>query len=151
MARKSSTHVEHTANSVEKVERDELAQLIADSLNKISKEGKVAYFLDEQEDPSMVVDWTSTGSTLLDLAISNRPDGGLPVGRMVELNGLEGTGKSLIAAHIIASTQKKDGQAVMIDTETAAAPLFWSSLGVNLKNLVYAPLNTVEEKPINHS
>jgi len=137
--------VEHTVGSTDKIERDELAQLIADSLNKVSKEGKIAYFLDEQEDPSMVVDWISTGSTLLDLAISNRPRGGQPVGRMVELNGLEGTGKSLIAAHLLASTQKKGGIAVMIDCETSAAPQFWTAVGVNLKNLIYAPLTTVEE------
>jgi recombination protein RecA len=93
----------------------------------------------------MVSDWISTGSTLLDLAISNRAGGGLPVGRIVELNGLEGTGKSLIAAHIIADTQRKGGQAVMIDTEYAAAPAFWTAVGVDLKNMVYCRLVTVEE------
>lgn len=146
MAKTKSNHVEEIADKVQKVDRDELATLIVDSFNKSQKDGsRVAYFLDEQEDPSNVSDWISTGSDLLDLAISNRKNGGLPVGRIVELNGLEGTGKSLIAAHILASTQKKGGLGIMIDTENAAAPAFWTAVGVSVKDLVYANLFTVEE------
>lgn len=73
-----------------KLDRDDLITSLASELNKNSKDGKVAYFLDEHDDPSTVSDWISTGSSILDLAISNRPHGGLPVGRMVEFNGLEG-------------------------------------------------------------
>ena len=145
MANKTK-HIDGVADKVQKVDRDELAVLIVDAFNKAQKDGsKVAYFLDEQEDPSNVTDWISTGSDLLDLAISNRKNGGLPVGRIVELNGLEGTGKSLIAAHILASTQKKGGLGIMIDTENAAAPAFWTAVGVSIKDLVYVNLITVEE------
>jgi recombination protein RecA len=119
---------------------------LADELNKKNKEGgKVAFFLDEQENPADIPDWISTGSSLLDLAISNRPNGGLPVSKMVEFSGLEGTGKSLLSAHIIANTQKKGGKAIMIDTENSAAPEFWKSLGVDLKNLLYIQRETVED------
>lgn len=146
MPRTKSTHVEHTSSKGKKIERDELADLIVAAANKAQKDGStVAFYLDEQEDPSMISDWVSTGSTLLDLAISNRKNGGLPVGRIVELNGLEGTGKSLIAAHIIANTQKKGGVAVMIDTEFAAAPDFWTAVGVDITKLAYINLVTVEE------
>lgn len=137
-----SVHIETDS----KIERDDLLSSLADELNKKNKEGgKVAFFLDENDDPSSISDWISTGSSMLDLAISNRPNGGLPVGRMVELNGLEGTGKSLISAHIVADTQRKGGRAIVIDTETSAAPEFWKSLGVNLKNLLYIPAETVED------
>ena len=128
-----------------KLDRDDLITSLASELNKNSKDGKVAYFLDEHDDPSTVSDWISTGSSILDLAISNRPHGGLPVGRMIEFNGLEGTGKSLLAAHVVADTQKRGGVAVVIDTENAAAPSFWASLGVNLKNLLYVQSETVED------
>jgi len=128
-----------------KQSRDELVTELADMLNKNSKEGKKVFFLDDNDDPSSVSDWIGTGSSMLDLAISNRPDGGLPVGRMVEFNGLEGTGKSLLSAHIVANTQKKGGVAVVLDTENAAAPEFWKSLGVDLTNLPYIPCETVEE------
>lgn len=138
---KNTTKLEYNA----KEDRDELLTTLATELNKSSKEGKVAYFLDEQDDPSTVTEWISTGSSILDLAISNRPKGGLPVGRMVEFNGLEGTGKSLVSAHVVAETQKKGGVAVVIDTENAAAPEFWASLGVNLKNLLYVQCETVED------
>lgn len=126
--------------------RDELIELLANELNKSNKEGgKIAYFLDEQDNPAEIADWISTGSSILDLAISNRPHGGLPVGKLVELNGLEGTGKSLISAHICAETQQKGGMAVVIDTENAAAPEFWKSLGVNLSKLLYVQCETVED------
>ena len=101
--------------------RDELTGLLAESLNKkFSKtHHKVAYFLDGSEDsPTDVDDWVSTGSTVLDLAISNRPNGGFPVSKIVEITGLEQSGKSLLASHIIANTQKKDGVAIYIDTES---------------------------------
>ena len=83
----SSKHVESGAV----IERDDLALLIQKELNKLNKDGtKAVYFLDEDDNPAQVTEWISTGSTLLDLAISNRPHGGLPVSRMVELSGLEG-------------------------------------------------------------
>ena len=127
-------------------QRDELVELLANELNKANKDGgKIAYFLDEQENPAEISDWISTGSSILDLAISNRPHGGLPVGKMVEFNGLEGTGKSLLSAHVVADTQKKGGIAVVIDTENAAAPEFWKSLGVDLKKLLYVQCETVED------
>ena len=127
-------------------QRDELIEMLANELNKANKEGgKIAHFLDEQDNPSEITDWISTGSSILDLAISNRPHGGLPVGKMVEFNGLEGTGKSLLSAHVVADTQKKGGIAVVIDTENSAAPEFWKSLGVDLSRLLYVQCETVED------
>ena len=69
-------------------EKDNLASVIADELNKQFKHQKVAYFLEEDENPTDVTDFISTGSTMLDLAISNRPNGGIAVGKITELNGL---------------------------------------------------------------
>jgi len=127
-------------------DKDELIDLLQSELNKANKDGgKIAYRLDEQDSPADVTDWISTGSSMLDLAISNRPHGCLPVGKMVEFNGLEGTGKSLLAAHVVADTQKKKGLAVVIDTENAAAPDFWKSLGVDLSKLLYVQCETVED------
>jgi len=138
MAKKSTNNQESN--------RDDLIDLLQTELNKGNKDGgKIAFRLDEQDSPADVTDWISTGSSLLDLAISNRPHGGLPVGKMVEFNGLEGTGKSLVSAHVVAETQRKGGIAVVIDTENAAAPEFWKSLGVNLSKLLYVQCETVEE------
>ena len=125
--------------------KDELASVIADELNKQFKHQKVAYFLDEGVNPTDVTDFISTGSTMLDLAISNRPNGGVAVGKITELNGLEGSGKSLIGSHLLASTQKKDGVAVYIDTESAVSQEFLRAIGVDTSKMVYVHLETVEE------
>ena len=126
--------------------KDELAEVIASELNKQSKSHQVAYFLDGvQETPTDVTDWISTGSTILDLAISNRPDGGLAAGRITEINGLEGSGKSLIGAHALAATQKKGGLAVYIDTESAVSSEFLQAIGIDTENMLYIHLETVED------
>ena len=126
-------------------EKDELAGIIADELNKQFKHQQVAYFLEEDSNPTDVTDFISTGSTMLDLAISNRPNGGIGVGKITELNGLEGSGKSLIGSHLLASTQRKDGIAVYIDTESAVSQEFLRAIGVDTKKMLYVHLETVEE------
>ena len=126
--------------------KDDLAGVLADSLNKKFKDYKVAYFLDgATETPTDIKEFISSGSTMLDLAISNRPNGGIAVGRITELNGLESSGKSLIGAHILAETQKKGGVAVYIDTETAVSEDFLEVIGVNINNMLYLHLETVED------
>lgn len=122
--------------------RDELAEALAESLNK---NGKVAFFLDAEDDPSQIVDWVSTGNSLVDLAISNRANGGLPVGRITELTGLEASGKSLMGGHLLAETQRRGGQAVFIDTESSVDRQFLTAIGVNIPTMMYVPLETVEE------
>ena len=128
--------------------QDNLASVLAENLNKKFKSSnyKVAYFLEGDTDaPSEVTEWISTGSTMLDLAISNRPHGGLPVGRIIEITGLEASGKSLLAAHALADTQRKGGLAVYIDTENAISREFLEAIGVNLKDMLYVPLETIED------
>ena len=126
--------------------KDDLAGVLADSLNKKFKDYKVAYFLDgAQETPTDIKEFISTGSTMLDLAISNRPNGGIAVGRITELNGLESSGKSLVGAHLLSETQKKGGVAVYIDTETAVSEEFLGVIGVDINNMLYLHLETVED------
>jgi recombination protein RecA len=125
---------------------EDLASILADSLNKQNKEGRIAYFLtdDGGDAPTNVKDWLSTGNALLDVAISNRPYGGLPVGRIAEITGLEQSGKSLLSAHLLAETQKKGGVAVLIDTETAVNREFLEAIGVDISKLLYVSVDTVE-------
>lgn len=134
---------------VKKVEssRDELSSILANNLNKKFKSAhKVAFFLDGSEQtPTDLDEWVSTGSPMLDLAIANRPHGGLPVGRITEITGLEGSGKSLLAAHAIADTQRKGGLGVYIDTENALNQDFLEAIGVDIKKMLYVPLETIED------
>ena len=125
---------------------DNLADTLLESLNKENKDGgKIAFFLNDEEDPSQIVDWVSTGNSMVDLDISNRPHGGVPVGRITELTGLEASGKSLMGAHLLAETQKKGGVAVFIDTESSVSPEFLSAIGVDIAKMLYVSVNTVEE------
>ena len=126
---------------------DVLAKTLADSLNKKFKDtNKVAYFLDGSDaTPTDIKEFISTGSSTLDLAISNKPNGGIAVGRITEINGLESSGKSLLGAHILAETQKKDGVAVYIDTETSVSQEFMEVIGLDLNKMLYLHLETVEE------
>jgi len=128
--------------------RSELAELLANTLNNKFKATnyKTAYFLEDDPDaPTNVNEWVPTGSSILDIKISNKPNGGFPVGRIIELLGLEASGKSLLAAHALANTQKLGGIAVYIETESSVSKEFLRAIGVDLKNLVYVPLDTIED------
>jgi len=125
--------------------KEDLAKVIQSELNKQFKHQKVAYFLEEGGNPTDVTGWISTGSTMLDIAISNKPNGGVAVGKITELNGLEGSGKSLIGSHLLASTQKQDGIAVYIDTESAVSQEFLRAIGVDTSKMLYVHLETVED------
>jgi RecA/RadA recombinase len=71
-------------------EEDELSAAIVDTLNKTFKDGQVAFTIGEEDTPTDLTDFVSTGSSILDIAISNRPNGGIACGRITELTGLEG-------------------------------------------------------------
>ena len=132
--------------STKKSVTDDLANAIADNLNNKFKDNKVAYFLDGSDiTPTDIKDFVSTGSSMLDLAISNRTNGGIAVGRITEINGLESSGKSLLASHILAETQKQGGIAVYIDTETSVSVDFLGAIGVDVSKLLYLHFETVED------
>lgn len=103
---------------------------------------KASYIWDSSAN---ITDWISTGDFMLDLILSNRLDGGLPVGRLSEISGGEGAGKTLLASYILANTQKKGGVAILIDTEHAASLEVLEKVGVNLKDLIYIQAGTTEE------
>ena len=127
---------------------DSLAIELADSLNKKFKNTgyQTAFFLDgDTKAPSEVRGWVGSGSSMLDLAISNRKEGGFPVGRITEITGLEASGKSLLAAHALANCQKEGGLAVYIDTENAVSREFLEAIGLDLEKMLYVPLETIED------
>jgi len=136
--------IKKVSETTSKQEKD-LADILADELNKSSKEQQVAFFLDSDEAPTNVSGWVSTGCSMLDVAISNRPYGGLPVGRIAEITGLEQSGKSLLSAHLLAETQKQGGVAVLIDTETAVSRDFLEAIGVDVSKLLYVSADSVEQ------
>lgn len=107
---------------------------------------KIAWSLGMDEDnPTDVKEFIPTGSTLLNYIISNRENGGWPVGKISEIAGEEASGKSLLLAHAFAETQKRGGIAVYMDTENSANPDFLTRIGVNVNQLVYMQPSCCEE------
>lgn len=123
---------------------DFTSQLIK-SLNKDYKT-KVAYNLAEDESPTQVKRWVSTGSKLLDYICANQKGGGFPEGRIVEMFGPPSIGKSHIATQIARSTQKMGGIVVYIDTENATSIENLGNLGVDVsQRFVYVDTHCTEE------
>ena len=124
---------------------DEFTSDLIKSLNK-EHGSRVAYNLSTDESPTHVNRWISTGSKQLDYIIANRPNGGLPEGRIVEIFGPPSIGKSHIAIQIARSTQQAGGIVVYIDTENATSVENLSLLGVDInKRFVYVDTHCTEE------
>ncbi len=88
------------------------------------------------------VEVISSGSFSLDLALGV---GGLPKGRIVEIYGSEGGGKTTLALNVVAQAQKKGGRAAFIDAEHALDPLYAEKLGVKVKELLISQPDNGEE------
>ena len=118
---------------------------MADMRKMINKKAgmEVAHDLNE-ENPTEVTQWIPTGSRWLDSIISRGELAGIPVGKITEIAGLEGTGKSYMAAQIAANAQKMDMDVVYFDSESAIDPDFLQSAGCDLDLLLYIQATTVE-------
>jgi len=92
-----------------------------------------------------VAQYVDTGSTLLNLIISNKMNGGIPVGRITSIAGGQSSGKSLLVAHILANAQKAGGVGVLIESENSSSKEFMTAVGVDIDNLIYVQMKTVEE------
>ncbi|HHW79583.1 MAG TPA: recombinase RecA [Acholeplasmataceae bacterium] len=85
---------------------------------------------------------TSSGSLTLDLALGI---GGYPKGRIIEIYGPESSGKTTLALHAIASSQKEGGYVAFIDAEHALDPSYAKKLGVDIDNLILSQPDTGEQ------
>ena len=127
---------------------DSSSDFTSELISSLNKEhgSRIAYNLSEDESPTHVKRWISTGSTLLDYIVSNRFNGGLPEGRIVEIFGPPSIGKSHIATQIARSTQRMGGIVVYIDTENATSVENLGALGVDVsKRFVYVDTHCTEE------
>jgi recombination protein RecA len=125
--------------------KDDFTKDLIKSLNK-DHGTRVAYNLSEDESPTHVKRWISTGSKMLDYICGNRKNGGLPEGRIVEIFGPPSIGKSHIATQIARSTQTMGGIVVYIDTENATSVENLGMLGVDVsERFVYVDTHCTEE------
>ena len=90
----------------------------------------------------MSVEVIPTGSLALDIALGV---GGVPRGRIIEVYGPESSGKTTVALHMIAESQKMGGTAAFVDAEHALDPTYAKALGVDIDNLLVSQPDTGEQ------
>ncbi|AKG54393.1 RecA [Dehalogenimonas sp. WBC-2] len=113
------------------------------ALGMIEKQfGKGAIMKLSDAASGIAVEVIPTGSLALDLALGV---GGIPRGRVTEIYGPEGSGKTTLAQHIMAQCQKRGGKAFYIDVEHAFDPKYAKICGINLDELYIAQPDAGEE------
>lgn len=120
----------------------------ADLIKQVNKEAgmRKAFNLGTDEAPTTVKRWISTGSRQLDYIISNRRGGGLPEGRIIEIQGPTSIGKSHLTYEVAKATQRMGGIVVYIDTENATSVENLESVGVDVrKRFVFIQETCIEE------
>ena len=93
-------------------------------------------------DKVVETEFIPTGSLTLDIALGI---GGLPRGRVVEIYGPEGSGKTSLALHVVAEAQKRGGACAFVDAEHALDPIYAGKLGVNTDELLISQPDTGEQ------
>jgi recombination protein RecA len=121
---------------------DRRAQALDATLKQIEKNYGVGAIMKLSADHIPNIPGISTGALSLDLALGGK---GMPRGRICELFGPEGSGKTTAALHVIASAQKTGGVAAFIDAEHALDPTWARKLGVQLDDLLISQPDTGEQ------
>ena len=103
------------------------------ALGKIERDFGKGSLMRLGDNPKEKIPIIPTGALSLDIALGI---GGVPRGRIIEIYGAESSGKTTIALHIIAQTQKNGGVAAFIDAEHALDPVYAAAIGVNTDDLL---------------
>ena len=103
--------------------------------------GKDASTLKDKPLPEHKLGFLSTGSMTLDWSLG----GGVPYGRLTEIFGWQSSGKSILAANLLASCQKKGGLAIMLDTENSLLSGWATTLGLDDSKLLILSSKYLED------
>ncbi len=112
------------------------------ALAQIEKQFGKGSIIKLNQDGRTDVEAIPTGSLTLDWALGV---GGVPRGRVIEIFGSEGGGKTTLTLSIVSQVQKKGGIAAFIDAEHAVDPNYAERLGVNLDELLISQPDTGEQ------
>ena len=122
---------------------DEKTRALGSALGQIEKQfGKGAIMRLGQDTPAVSVEAIPTGSIGLDAVLGV---GGVPRGRIVEVYGPEGSGKTTLVLNIVAQCQKLGGTAAFIDAENGLDPNYAKALGVDLDSLLVSQPDSGEQ------
>jgi recombination protein RecA len=131
------------ANSHEEVSAVERERMLDLALQQIEKaHGKGAVMRLGEHAGVNGIGVIPTGSLALDVALGI---GGIPKGRIVEVYGPEGSGKTTVCLHVIAEAQANGGIAAFIDAEHALDPTYARTLGVNIDELLVSQPDSGEQ------
>lgn len=131
-------------NEVKDNDSLDFSEELIGALNK-EFQTRIAYNLACLDSPTHVKRWVSTGSILLDYAIANKRNGGVPEGRIIEVYGEPSTGKSHIAFAIARTVQQMGGIVVYMDTENAVPVDKLVHMGIDVsKRFVYIDVHETE-------
>ncbi|MBR3528265.1 MAG: recombinase RecA [Bacteroidales bacterium] len=122
-----------------KLEKLKILQSTLDKIEKNYGKGSIMKLGDRPDESYEAI---STGSISLDTALGI---GGFPKGRIIEIYGPESSGKTTLAIHAIAESQKKGGIAAFIDAEHAFDPVYARKLGVDIDNLLVSQPDNGEQ------
>ncbi len=121
---------------------EEKKKALDTAISQITKQFGQGSIIKLGENPVMNVSAVSTGSLTLDLALGI---GGLPRGRIIEIYGPESSGKTTLALHVVAETQKLGGTAAFVDAEHALDPVYAKNLGVKTDELLVSQPDSGEQ------
>ena len=127
---------------VRRVEDNEKLTALKTAMDQIEKKFGKGAVMRLGENLNMNVEHIKTGSLMLDMALGI---GGIPKGRIIEIYGPESSGKTTVALHCVAETQKAGGTAAFIDVEHALDPVYASNLGVNIDDLLVSQPDSGEQ------
>ena len=103
------------------------------ALNQLDKQFGIGTIMRMGDKPKTNVGIIPTGAINLDAALGI---GGIPRGRITEIYGPEASGKTTLALHCVAESQKQDGVVAFIDVEHALDPIYAGNIGVDTENLL---------------
>ena len=124
------------------IDKEEKLKAIEGAISQIEKDYGKGTIMRMGEAPELEVSAISTGSLTLDMALGI---GGVPRGRIVEIYGPESSGKTTVALHVVAETQKLGGEAAYIDVENALDPVYAKALGVDIDSLLVSQPSSGEQ------
>lgn len=123
--------------------KDEKLKALDAAISQIEKQyGRGSIMRLGDSSNQMKVETIPTGSISLDIALGQ---GGLPKGRIVEIYGPESSGKTTLALHCVAETQKRGGIAGFVDAEHALDPVYAKNIGVDIDNLYISQPDSGEQ------
>ena len=112
------------------------------ALGQIEKQFGAGAVMKMGDKGSMSIETVPTGALALDLALGI---GGIPRGRVVEIFGPEGSGKTTLATHVVAEAQRNGGICAYIDAEHAMDPIYARAIGVDVDELLISQPDTGEQ------